>query len=357
MLLCATVPVAAVRTLTEGSGTSSRRSSSLDTTAAAAAADQQPQSQPTVNMAVTGLQGLQQGLAAALAGGAKPAATGSDDVEILISGQVRLQCSPVRQRPGSAAAAVDGGSAAVSRTAAGTPDRRQWGKSDPDAAAEAFAAQAKPLQDALRDVHSMIAEMESLCQNGGSANAGSCSTGTGRALAHKIAPAVAAAVVKACRGNEKQQLQDGFAAVQLQGKGPGRQLQAKQQPRSPDKHKLRGQLHGVQERLVKLEVKMNQAAAMQEDPCCCNSAAAGISRAASPSRYSPERRPASQQRSPGGVAQHQHRQGGCGACSRCKGGYICRGKRQALVGRMQDEIGQLQRELAELRAFMPGAYE
>ncbi|WIA41054.1 hypothetical protein OEZ86_004690 [Tetradesmus obliquus] len=42
----------------------------------------------------------------------------------------------------------------------------------------------------------------------------------------------------------------------------------------------------------------------------------------------------------------------------CKGGCVRRvaGKRQVLVGRMQDEIGLLQRELAELREMMPGAY-
>jgi hypothetical protein len=125
--------------------------------------------------------------------------------------------------------------------------------------------------------------------------------------------------------------------------------------KSPDRHRLRGQLKHVQEQLVKLEVKMNQAAAMQEDPCFCNSAADSMAaRCSSPTRGSTGGSAGA------GSVSVQHSPG-CKSISSgagCKGGCVRRvaGKRQVLVRRIQDEIGQLQQELAELREMMPGAY-
>jgi hypothetical protein len=81
--------------------------------------------------------------------------------------------------------------------------------------------------------------------------------------------------------------------------------------RSPDRHKLRGRLHGVQDRLGRLEVKMVQAGSMLE-PCMC---------VPSP--------PCT-----------------CQAVA----------KRNALVDRMQVEIEALQAELYELRDVLPGAF-
>jgi hypothetical protein len=135
--------------------------------------------------------------------------------------------------------------------------------------------------------------------------------------------------------------------------------------KSPDRYKLRGQLKHVQDQLVKLEVKMNQAAAMQEDPCFCNSAADSMAvRSSSPARGSCSYSPGSpgNRASVGGNGERNNSsmligKGGNGVAG-CKGGCVRRvaGKRQVLVGRMQDEIGQLQKELAELREMMPGAY-
>jgi hypothetical protein len=301
-----------------------------------------------------------------------------EDVEIIVSGQVRLQCSPVRQRPqqdraSSKGNAEDGPVArALAVAASRSPDRcraavKSWNSAaamqqaaDEKAAAAAaavFAAQAKPLKAALQEVHGMIAAMENMCHGGSSSNGDGA--GPAQVLTYKSSPAAAAAAGKAARG--------GLAAVhascwQRQSSPVPRsrhllpqQQQQQQRMKSPDRYRLRGQLKHVQEQLVKLEVKMNQAAAMQEDPCFCNSAADSLAaRCSSPTRGSPG---GSAGHGPGSVLHSPSCKGGSSGAG-CKGGCVRRvaGKRQVLVGRMQDEIGQLQHELAELREMMPGAY-
>lgn len=384
-LHCACHLVTAVRTLTEGGVSTperSRRSSS---------SQQQPEQ--GVNVEFSNLQGLRQGLAAAITGRsssrAMTAAGGmcSDDVEIIVSGQVRLQCSPVRQRQqlsdaaqcNAEEAADEQVAQALAVAASRSPDRcRAAGRGKAAAAAmqqaadekaaaaaaAALAAQTKPLKAALQEVHGMIAAMENMCHSSGHGGSGSSNcdgAGPAQVLTYKsssAATAAAAAAGKAARAGSPSscwQRQSSPVPRSHQHLPP----QQQQRMRSPDRYRLRGQLKHVQEQLVKLEVKMNQAAAMQEGPCFCSTAADSMAaRSSSPTRGSP----GGKSMAGSGVLHSPDCRAGSGAISAagvgCKGGCVRRvaGKRQVLVGRMQDEIGLLQRELAELREMMPGAY-
>jgi hypothetical protein len=363
--------LAAIRTLTDSCQDTEDSSN--------ASGSQQPDQ--AVDLQFSSMQGLRQGLAAALSGKSSCSAGASggmcgDDVEIVVSGQVRLQCSPVRQRPQQATAASRGDAQdgpvarALAVAASRSTDRcRAAGRSKgaaaamqqaadakaAAAAAAAFAAQAKPLKAALQEVHGMIAAMENMCH----VNSSSSSNGEGPAqvLTYKSSP-VAAAAAKGARGSAAAAScwQRQSSPVPRSHHLLPQQQQQQQRMRSPDCYRLRGQLKHVQEQLVKLEVKMNQAAAMQEDPCFCNSAADSMAaRCSSPTRGSPG---GSVCAGPGSVLLHSPGCKGGSSGAGCKGGCVRRvaGKRQVLVGRMQDEIGQLQQELAELRELMPGAY-
>jgi hypothetical protein len=87
------------------------------------------------------------------------------------------------------------------------------------------------------------------------------------------------------------------------------------------------------------QIKMNQASAMAE-PCSCN-AAGCVHRLNSSSA--------------GGWAEQEWAAG-----DSVGGGTACccslQGKRAVLVGRMQQELEDLQAELANLHNMMPGAY-
>jgi hypothetical protein len=222
------------------------------------------------------------------------------------------------------------------------------------AAAAAFAAQTKPLKAALQEVHSMIAAMENMCHSSGHSSGNNCEgPGSAQVLTYKSS---AAAAAKAARTGSPSCWQRQSSPVPRSRQHLPQQQQQQQQQqrmRSPARYRLRGQLKHVQDQLVKLEVKMNQAAALQEDPCFCNSAADSMAvRSSSPARGSPGRSVG------GSSAMHNPNCKGNGGAAGCKGGCVRRvaGKRQVLVGRMQDEIGALQQELAELREMMPGAY-
>lgn len=113
--------------------------------------------------------------------------------------------------------------------------------------------------------------------------------------------------------------------------------------RSPDKHAVRGKLHGVQQRLERLEEKMLRASALQDTSCALDSEC----RCEAPG---------------GGVAGG--RGGACAVCARglqhspCRTGCAgwARARRVALVAGMQHELGQLEGELSSLKGVLPAAF-
>lgn len=152
----------------------------------------------------------------------------------------------------------------------------------------------------------MVAAMEQLCSsgsNGGSSGGGGSSNrGSGRA-------------------GRPQQWQ-----------------QQQQRPRSPDKHRLHGQLQRVQQRMGRLEVRMHQAAALTEG--CCGGCSSRHKAAAAAA-------------------------GCCAACGTaasstvgCSSGeaQLLAGKRAHLVKSMQRELGLLLEELEHLRCSLAAAF-
>lgn len=334
------------------SGRQSERAPDTHKATSAAGANLEHQQQAhTLRVALKGLEeGLQQYLTADA-----PA----EDVQLVISGEVRVQRSPIKQRPDSHSKAAS--VVAKRRKAAEVPGKDRGGAvAAADASAAAVAAYAKPLQDALVSVQDMIDSMEDMCISGSKSNQnrGPCrksgnAAGAGRAVA-------------ASRSADRPSGQQAVGTQQAKSKNPTQvssnsplatpqRLQQQGSPLgcmgSPDKHKLRGQLKHVQDRLVKLEVKMYQAQSMADDWCCSGAA----NRRPSPRRH-PASSAAAEGLCAGSIRGAQGLANGCG--HGCKGGCVHRAgaRRHLLVGRMQDEIGQLQQELAELRELLPGAY-
>lgn len=267
--------------------------------------------------------GLQQCISTAAA-----AAVEDGELEFVISGEVRVQRSPTRQRPASAAAAC---TALNSRCRKGTPLPGVRNTPVNDSA----IVQSRSLQNAMMEVKSMVEKMEKLCVSSDHRQ-------------HQ----------QGCRsGNSASNTVVGRLAANCRPVGQSTFLSNRQQvsgnsptsKRSPDRYKLRGQLRHVQDKLAKIEVKMCQAQAMSDDWCC--SGANGCD-------TSPQRRAANLMKAERARSCIQQQQLVCGCGAGCRGGCVRRAgvKRQILVGRMQDEIGQLQHELAELRQNLPGAY-
>lgn len=271
----------------------------------------QPSSRPASSQALRiSLQGLnssvlKQSLGQLLQGRLDDAAAAADtdSLEIVVSGQLRLQ-SPTRQRSPSPHARerqhAASNSSSGSRDSPGSGTIRRF-EEQLLATREAVAAAAEragraPLQGVLRDMQSMITRMEAVCSSG-EGEAGACSPQGQRTQGrssgqspHHQSPVkqhhrspCAGPVSRGCSpgGSPGQRLtyaagrrpasaggcdwQGGQAyhaagAEQLRcssafarARSPHRQGP---KVKSPDRHKLRGRLHLIQDRLAKVEVSV-----------------------------------------------------------------------------------------------------
>lgn len=185
-------------------------------------------------------------------------------VDIVVSGQLHLQRSPKHRIPSPSQPQQTGSSS--SSNAIKRFDKQLEATRAAVAAAAATAARA-PLQGVLKEMQSMIAHMEAVCCTGGSESASHNATPRegheqphcqSAWQEHAAAGRRNGAPAKGCSSSSPQDWhQQPCDSAYVRHSPRSRRLAANQggsKPRSPDRHKLRGRLHQVQDRLSKLEV-------------------------------------------------------------------------------------------------------
>jgi hypothetical protein len=261
----------------------------------------------------------------------------------------RQASSPLRLRHRS-------GVAGSSRSSSGTPPRQAFGRSAPPPAGDRTARrpaqqqqerqrqehaasdgtrrspQAAPLRRTLQEVQDIMAEMEALCgrraeaclprppAGGWAVGGGPASAASGDESGDDVRP-----------GDRRQRTTPGSPAG-------ARRKAAAACAGSPEEHALRGRVHGMQQRLERLEGRMLRAGALGNTPCVADAACKAR---------------------PGGAPGGGSPGGRAGGLAPCRAGCadFAQPRRAALVEAMQEDVAAMEGELRGLRASLPGAYQ